>query len=378
MRNYLFVFGTRPEAIKMAPLIRGMNRLKDACIVKICITAQHRELLDQVMLFFGLQADYDLDVMKPDQSLFDITAAGLQKLAPVLEECKPDMVFVQGDTTTAFIGALAAYYKKIKIAHLEAGLRSGELTSPFPEEANRRMISHLADFHFAPTMKAKDNLEKENIHENIFVVGNTVIDALFQGMEIIREQGEKTFYDYFHYLDFNRKLIVVTGHRRESFGKPFENICSALKTIAGKYHDLQIVYPMHLNPNVREPVTGMLKDIPNIFLIEPLEYPHMIWLMRKSHFIITDSGGIQEEAPSLGKPVLVMRDVTERMESVEAGSAIIVGTDCGKIVKEADTLLTDTQAYAKMSRATSPYGDGKAVEKIIRIVCSPHTPISPS
>ena len=363
----LFVFGTRPEAIKMAPLIQELKKEKFFDI-KVCVTAQHREMLDQVLEFFNITPDYDLNIMKPNQSLFDITANILLGLEPVLDEVKPDLIFIQGDTTTAFAGALAGFYKKVKIAHIEAGLRSHNKYSPFPEEINRVLAGDLADYHFVPTRRAKENLYNENIRENVYVVGNTVIDALFLGLDIIKKQGEEKYYQYFDFIDFSKKIILVTGHRRESFGKPFENICYALKEIANNYKDVEIVYPVHLNPNVREPVNKILKGEKNIHLIEPLSYPYLIWIMNKSYLVLTDSGGIQEEAPSLGKPVLVMREVTERIEGIEAGTAKLVGTNKENIVKEVSTLLKDKYEYNKMSTAINPYGDGKASIKIRNII----------
>ena len=359
----LFIFGTRPEAIKMAPVIKRFQQ-NNSFNTKICVTAQHREMLDQVLDFFDIKPDYDLNIMKPNQSLFDITANTLRALEEVLDEFKPDLIFVQGDTTTTFIGALAGFYKKIKIAHIEAGLRSYNKYSPFPEEINRVLAGHLSDYHFAPTQKAKENLFNENIKKNVYVVGNTVIDALFLGLDIIKGYGEEQYYKHFDFIDFSRKIILITGHRRESFGKPFENICYALKEIAER-EDIEIVYPVHLNPNVREPVNRILGNVKNVHLIEPLEYPYLIWLMSKSYLVLTDSGGIQEEAPSLGKPVLVMREVTERIEGIEAGTAKLVGTDKERIVKETIKLLDDKKEYEKMAKAVNPYGDGKTSKRIV-------------
>ena len=365
MRKILFIFGTRPEAIKMAPLIKVLEKEFN---VKICVTGQHREMLDQVMRFFGLEADYDLNIMKPNQSLYELTASLIKGLEPVIADFGPDLIFVQGDTTTAFVGALAGFYKKTRIAHLEAGLRSENKYSPFPEEINRVLVGKLADFHFAPTQRAKENLLKEGITENIWVVGNTVIDALFLGLDIIKSEGEDKYYRYFDFLDFSKKIILVTGHRRESFGKPFRNICFALKEIADSFEDIEIVYPVHLNPNVRKPVYEILQGRPRIHLIEPLDYPYLIWLMSKSYLILTDSGGIQEEAPSLGKPVLVMREVTERIEGVEAGTAKLVGTNKEKIVSEVSNLIRLKEEYTKMARAVNPYGDGTTSKKILKIL----------
>ncbi len=363
----LFIFGTRPEAIKMAPLIKTFQKHQELFDIKVCVTAQHREMLDQVLEFFNIVPDYDFNLMTPDQSLFDVTSDGLKGLDVVLSEFKPDLLFVQGDTTTAFIGALAGYYKKTKVAHLEAGLRSGDRWSPFPEEINRTLAGHLADFHFAPTNNAAMNLANEGIKENVWVVGNTVIDALFLGLSIVKDRCEKTFFDFFDYIDFSRKIILVTGHRRESFGKPFEDICHALKQIASQF-DVQIVYPVHLNPNIRKPVNTILQGHKNIHLIEPLDYPFLIWLMEKSYLVLTDSGGIQEEAPSLGKPVLVMRDVTERIEGIKAGTTRLVGTGKDKIVEEVTTLLRDRQAYDLMAKFVNPYGDGNSSRRILDII----------
>jgi len=371
-KRILFIFGTRPEAIKMAPLYLEFKEVLNNFDVKMCVTAQHRQMLDQVLEFFDIVPDYDLNLMKPNQSLFDITADILKSIEQVLDDYKPDIILVQGDTTTAFAGALSAFYKKIKIAHVEAGLRSCNKHSPFPEEINRVLIGHLADYHFAPTELAKKNLEMEGIIKNVFVTGNTAIDALFYGLEIInsnielREKIENFFREIIN--DYNSKVILVTGHRRESFGKGFENICNAIKEIVLKHQDIKIIYPVHLNPNVREPVNRILNGLENVFLIEPLEYPYLIWLLSKSYIVLTDSGGIQEEAPSLGKPVLVMRDVTERVEGIEAGTAKLVGTSKDKIVEEVERLLFDENEYKKMANAVNPYGDGKACERISQVL----------
>ena len=361
--RFLFIFGTRPEAIKLAPLI---VKLKDIGDVQVCVTGQHREMLDQVLRFFSIVPNYNLNIMVKNQNLFTVTIKSLKLLEKVIEESRPDLIIVQGDTTTAFAGALAGFYNKIKVAHIEAGLRSFHKFSPFPEETNRVLVSHIADYHFAPTDKAKENLLRESIsEENIFVVGNTVIDALFMGLDTVN-RNERRFYDYFAFLDFSKRIILVTGHRRESFGKPFENICYALKEIARD--NVEIVYPVHLNPNVRGHVYPILSGIKNIHLVEPLEYPYLIWLMSKSYLILTDSGGIQEEAPSLGKPVLVMRDVTERTEGIDAGTALIVGTDMKKIFDATRMLLTDKREYRKMARRKNPYGDGKSSKRISTVI----------
>ncbi len=368
MKKHLFVFGTRPEAIKLAPLIKEFKKHEDKFETKVCVTAQHREMLDQVLDFFSIKPDYDLNLMKPNQTLFDITANGLKALEKVYDDFKPDNVFVQGDTTTVLIGALAAFYKKIKISHVEAGLRSHNKFSPFPEEVNRTLTGHMAHYHFAPTKRAVNNLKNENITENVFNVGNTVIDALFLGLDIIEKSKNNEYKNYFNFLDKNKRVILVTGHRRESFGNPFENICHAIKSLAENYPDTQIVYPVHLNPNVRKTVYEILKDLDNVHLIEPLDYPYLIWLMKKSYIVLTDSGGIQEEAPSLGKPVIVLRDVTERVEGIDAGTAILVGTDKNKIYDTAAKLLDDKKEYEKISKSVNPYGDGTTGKKIIDII----------
>lgn len=361
----IFILGTRPEAIKLAPLIKQSKKCFD---VKVCVTAQHREMLDQALDLFDIKPDYDLNLMNKDQTLSDLTSNGLTGLSEVLHDYKPDVLFVQGDTTTTFTGALAGFYHRIKVAHVEAGLRSNNKHAPFPEEINRILTSRLADYHFAPTEKATQNLINEGIKENIWNVGNTVVDALFLGLELIEGQPEERFYEYFKFLDFSKRIILVTGHRRESFGKPFNSICNALEEIAQVCEDIEIVFPVHLNPNVRKHVNEILSGKSNIHLIEPLGYAHLIWLMSKSYLVLTDSGGIQEEAPSLGKPVLVMRDVTERIEGVEAKTAKLVGTSKKKIVSETFKLLNDRNEYKKIAKAINPYGDGKASQRIIEIM----------
>ena len=365
MKKILFVFGTRPEAIKLAPVIRTCYQ-SNQLSVKICLTGQHKEMLYQVMDFFQLKADYDLQLMKPDQTLFDITANGLLLIENVLDECKPDLIVVQGDTTTTFVAALAAFYKKIKVAHVEAGLRSFDKYSPFPEETNRKMTSVIADLHFAPTQRAVDNLRRENIKDNIFLTGNTVIDALLWAVG--KTRNDPSYQKGFPYLDLTKKIVLITGHRRESFGKPFENICDAIVILAKKYPEIQFVYPVHLNPNVQKIVRERLSGHENIFLIAPLDYPQLVWLLDKCYFIITDSGGIQEEAPTLGKPVLVIREVTEREEGIAAGTAILVGTTKEKITEEAIRLIENKNAYEKMSEAVNPYGDGDSAKKITDII----------
>ena len=364
----LFIFGTRPEAVKMAPLVKALRERPRDFEVRVCVTAQHRQMLDQVLEFFQIVPDYDLDLMKPNQTLFDITAAGLSGLQAVLPDAAPDRVFVQGDTTTAFVGALSAYYSGVKVCHLEAGLRSGNKLAPYPEEMNRILVGHLADFHFAPTEQARRNLAAEGLTTNVWVVGNTVIDALLIGLKLIEEAGAERYASDFPFLDFSRQIVLITGHRRESFGEPFENIANALSDAARRFPRVQFVYPVHLNPLVREPVNRILGSQPNVHLIPPLDYPHLIWLMSKATVVVTDSGGIQEEAPTLGKPVLVMRDVTERTEGIEAGTAKLVGTSRETILRELSTLLTDSGAYQAMAQAVNPYGDGTTSQQIMQIL----------
>ncbi|MEN3014137.1 MAG: UDP-N-acetylglucosamine 2-epimerase (non-hydrolyzing) [Endomicrobiia bacterium] len=368
MKKILFIFGTRPEAIKLAPLIIEFKKYPSKFKVGVCVTSQHKEMLQQVIDFFKIPVDYNLHIMEPNQTLFKITSKIIERLEKVIESFDPYLIFVQGDASSAFIGALAGFYKKIKIAHVEAGLRSYNKYAPFPEEINRILISHIADYHFAPTKQAKENLKKEGITKNVWVVGNTVIDALFLTLEIIKND-EKKYKEYFKFLDFNKKIILVTGHRRESFGEPLKQICLALKEISEKFeNDIEIVYPVHLNPNVKKPVFEILKGKKNIHLIEPLSYPYFVWLLNNSYFIITDSGGIQEEAPSLGKPVLVTREVTERTEAIKAGTSRLVGVNKEKIVKSAEGLLLNKPKYFKMANIKNPYGDGKSSEKIVKIV----------
>lgn len=347
----------------MAPLITELKK-HPSFEVKVCVTGQHREMLDQVLDFFQITPDYDLDLMKKNQTLFDITRDAISGLEPILDEVEPDNIFVQGDTTTAFIGALAGYYKKIDVSHIEAGLRSGDLYSPFPEEGNRLLVGRLTKYHFVPTPRAENNLKNEGLKENIINVGNTVIDALFLGLDILKQTGEEAIAKQFTQVNLNKRVILVTGHRRESFGDPFYNICNAIKTIATKYEDVEIVYPVHLNPNVRKVVNEVLEGIDNVHLIEPLSYQSLIWLMNKCHIVLTDSGGIQEEAPSLGKPVLVMRDVTERQEGIEAGTAKLVGTNKDVILNEAFRLLDDSSHYENMAKAVNPYGDGTTSKQV--------------
>lgn len=371
MIKVLFIFGTRPEAIKMAPIIRTFKAQSTRFLTKVCVTAQHRSMLDQVLEFFNIQPDFDLNLMMPDQTLFDITVKCLKGIEGVLNTFNADLIICQGDTTTAFTASLAGYYKQIKVAHIEAGLRSENKMSPYPEEINRILAGHIADFHFAPTKKAVENLQAEGIKAQVYQVGNTVIDALFWALEIIQKSDEDRYLREFSYVDFSKRNILVTGHRRESFGKPFVNICNALKEIADRYPDISIIYPVHLNPNVRKPVEMILRGVQNIYLTEPLNYPSLVWLMNKCDIILTDSGGIQEEAPSLGKPVLVMREVTERQEGIDAGTAKLVGTDTQVIVAEVSQLLNmETRPdYAKLN----PYGDGQTAGRIADILASKMT-----
>ena len=366
-KRLLFIFGTRPEAIKLAPLIREFQ-WRPGFTVKVAVTAQHREMLDQVFQFFSIRPDYDLNIMRPNQTLFDVTADGLKALQQVFDDAKPDLVFVQGDTTTSFIGALAAYYKKVKVAHVEAGLRSGDKYAPYPEEMNRIMAGHLADIHFTPTEQSNRNLAAEGITQQVFNVGNTVIDALFLGLDLLRPKGEAFFRAAFNGVNLDRKLVLITGHRRESFGAPFEQICHAIRNTAIAHPDVEFVYPVHLNPNVQDPVNRILQGLENVHLISPLDYPHFIWLMNRSSVVLTDSGGLQEEAPALGKPVLVMRNVTERQEGVDAGTARLVGTDRELIETELHKLLTNQTEYERMAKAVNPYGDGTACRKIVEKV----------
>ncbi|MFI8692500.1 non-hydrolyzing UDP-N-acetylglucosamine 2-epimerase [Stutzerimonas kunmingensis] len=362
----LCVFGTRPEAIKMAPLALSLAADK-RFEAKVCVTGQHRQMLDQVLDLFELKPDFDLCVMKPGQDLTGVTTSILTGMKGVLADFKPDVVLVHGDTATTFAATLAAYYQQIPVAHVEAGLRTGNLYSPWPEEANRKLTGALAALHFAPTENSEANLLREGIKgEAIFVTGNTVIDALLDVIDRLDKNvtlKEKAAAPT-AFLHGGRKLILVTGHRRESFGDGFERICQALLATAKQYPDVEIVYPVHLNPQVQEPVNRLLAGVNNIHLIEPLDYLPFVYLMSRAHVILTDSGGIQEEAPSLGKPVLVMRDTTERPEAVTAGTVKLVGTDVARIVGELKTLLTDTAAYQEMSFAHNPYGDGKACQRI--------------
>ncbi|WP_274476461.1 non-hydrolyzing UDP-N-acetylglucosamine 2-epimerase [Mangrovimonas aestuarii] len=372
MKRNLIIFGTRPEAIKMAPLVKAFEKRNTDFVTKVCITAQHREMLDQVLEFFEIKPDYDLDLMKPNQNLYTLTSDIISGLKPVLEEFKPDFVYVHGDTTTTMAASIASFYSGAKVCHVEAGLRTFNKWSPFPEEMNRSIAGRVSDFHFAPTVTSKHNLLSENVSENsILVTGNTVIDALnFSSEKVVNGYVDDEIRKLASVIDDTKRQILVTGHRRENHGQGFINICESLKQIALNHNDCEIVYPVHLNPNVQKPVYDILGNTSNIKLIEPLSYPAFVWLMNKAHLIITDSGGVQEEAPSLGKPVLVMRDTTERPEAVEAGTVILVGTNVEKIVSQAKRLLTNDEVYDQMSKLHNPYGDGKACERIVNYINS--------
>ncbi len=373
MIKILSIFGTRPEAIKMAPVIRELRRYPDRFISRVCVTAQHRQMLDQVLNLFEIRPEHDLDIMRPGQDLYDVTSSVLQGLKPVLAAERPDMVLVHGDTTTTMTAALAAYYSQIPVGHVEAGLRTHNKFAPFPEEVNRQVCGVLADLHFAPTEAARMNLLKAGVSAvSIHVTGNTVVDALLSVSSRIASDPalQHRFAGQFGFLDPCKRLILVTGHRRENFGEGFENICHALAKIAARYPDSEILYPVHLNPNVQEPVRRLLGSgvLSNIHLIEPVDYLPFVYLMNRSYLIITDSGGVQEEAPSLGKPVLVMRETTERPEAVAAGTVRLVGTDRERIFAEAIRLLDNPLEYQQMSRAHNPYGDGQAAARIVDIL----------
>ena len=378
MKTILLVFGTRPEAIKMAPLVKKLQSEPGKFKTVVCVTAQHRQMLDQVLHIFDIKPDYDLDIMKPNQDLYDITSRVLLGMRDVLKEVQPDVVLVHGDTTTSTAAALAAFYQQIAVGHVEAGLRTHNIYSPWPEEMNRQITGRITTYHFAPTPLAKQNLLRENVAENqIIVTGNTVIDALYMVVGKIKDDNLlkeglcesllRSGYDT-NRLDGTRRLVLITGHRRENFGDGFISMCTAIRDLAAKYPDVDFVYPMHLNPNVRRPIHEVFGDDltfhENLFFIEPLEYLSFVYLMEKSTIVLTDSGGIQEEAPGLGKPVLVMRDTTERPEALESGTVHLVGTNYEKIVGEVSTLLDDVAAYQKMSQAVNPYGDGKACKRI--------------
>lgn len=370
----LTIFGTRPEAIKMAPVVLGLARA-DGIESRVCVTAQHREMLDQVLQLFRIVPDYDLDLMAPGQDLFDITARSLLGLRDVLRHERPDVVLVHGDTTTCFAATLASFYEGIPVGHVEAGLRTGDMRAPFPEEANRSLTGRLATYHFAPTDGARANLLAESIPaDHIWVTGNTVIDALLMVRDMVSVHGDDHWRGHFgaelydRIMDPERKLILITGHRRENFGQGFIDLCSAIRDLASKHPDWDLLYPVHLNPNVRKPVYDILAGLTNVMLIEPEDYAPFVWLMDQSDMILTDSGGIQEEGPALGKPVLVMRNVTERPEAVEAGTVILVGTDRKKIVGGVERVLLDSNVYNTMSHAHNPYGDGHAVPRIIEVL----------
>lgn len=371
IKKILFVFGTRPEAIKMAPLVKQIQA-DSRFNAKVCVTAQHREMLDQVLLAFEIDPDYDLDIMKKGQGLTQVTAKILTGLQSVFDDFSPDIVLVHGDTATTSAASMAAYFNKIAVGHIEAGLRTGNLLSPWPEEGNRKITGAITSYHFAPTEWAAENLRSERVPDKkIFVTGNTVIDALQLAKDKVLTDAflNQKFADQFSFLSSDKKIILVTGHRRESFGQGFENICQALRILAEKHCEhVEIVYPVHLNPQVQEPVHRILAGASNIHLIDPLDYLPFVYLMNKAHIILTDSGGIQEEAPSLGKPVLVMRDTTERPEAVEAGTVKLVGTDVNRIVESISDLLESSTAYQEMSFAHNPYGDGKACERICNIL----------
>ena len=380
MKKVMLVFGTRPEAIKMAPLVKEFQKQPKRVETVVCVTGQHREMLDQVLKIFDIKPDYDLNIMKQGQDLYDVTARVLTGMRDVLKEVKPDVVLVHGDTTTSTAAALAAFYQQIPVGHVEAGLRTHNIYSPWPEEMNRLLTGRLATYHFSPTPLSRNNLIKESVDDrNIIVTGNTVIDALYWVVDKIKNNKEldneledilsKAGYDV-NRLNNGKKLVLITGHRRENFGDGFINMCTAIKDLTVKYPDLDFVYPMHLNPNVRKPIHEVfgenLSGLKNMFFIEPLEYLSFVYLMEKSSIVLTDSGGIQEEAPGLGKPVLVMRDTTERPEALDAGTVKLVGTDYNKIVNEVSSLIDDKAAYEKMSKAVNPYGDGKACSRIVK------------
>lgn len=366
MKRICVVFGTRPEAIKMASVIKSLKELQQQIDVRVCVTAQHRQMLDQVLALFDIRPDYDLNIMQGGQDLTDVTSRVLSGMRDVYQEFRPDMVVVHGDTTTTFSSALAAYYQRIPVAHVEAGLRTGNIYSPWPEELNRRLTGAITSLHFAPTENARQNLILEGIKsESITVTGNTVIDTLLHVVSRLESDAKlrQALDNMFSFLTPDKRLILVTGHRRENFGVGFENICQAIKTLA-KRQDVEVIYPVHLNPNVREPVQRILANEPSVHLIEPLDYLPFVYLMSRAYLILTDSGGIQEEAPSLGKPVLVMRDTTERPEGVEAGTVKLVGTDKDRIVTEACALLDGVTFYENMATANNPYGDGQASLRI--------------
>ncbi|WP_415988072.1 non-hydrolyzing UDP-N-acetylglucosamine 2-epimerase [Butyricimonas virosa] len=384
MKKVMLVFGTRPEAIKMAPLVKEFQKYPEQFQTIVCVTGQHREMLDQVLHIFDITPDYDLNIMKQGQDLYDVTARVLTGMRDVLKKAKPDVVLVHGDTTTSTAAALASFYQQVPVGHVEAGLRTGDIYSPWPEEMNRLITGRIAAYHFSPTLLSKENLLKENVPEDkIMVTGNTVIDALYMVVDKIKDNKELD--SELHHLlksagyDVNRlaggkKLVLITGHRRENFGDGFINICTAIKDLTQKYPDVDFVYPMHLNPNVRKAIHEVfgedLSNLGNMFFIEPLEYLSFVYLMEKATIVLTDSGGIQEEAPGLGKPVLVMRNTTERPEALSAGTVKLVGTDYNKIVDEVSKLIDSEDYYEEMSKAVNPYGDGKACERIVKVMTS--------
>ena len=368
MKKILIIFGTRPEAIKMAPLTKEFQKYPQLFETKVCVTAQHREMLDQVLSFFDISPNYDLDLMKPGQNLYNLTATIIKSLKQILEEFKPDYVFVHGDTTTTMAGSIASFYSGAKVCHVEAGLRTHNKLSPFPEEINRQVTGRISDYHFAPTENSKKNLIKENIkEENILVTGNTVIDALISSVDKVNKKPSQFINNLSNKIR-DKEVVLVTGHRRENLGEGFERICKAIKQIAYDNKNRLIIYPVHLNPRVQEPVKRTLSNISNVILIDPLAYEDFIWLMNRSKIIITDSGGVQEEAPSLGKPVLVMRDTTERPEAVEAGTVLLVGTNINLITSKALELLNNSSAFEKMSKLHNPYGDGMASKRIVEFI----------
>ena len=367
-KKILLIFGTRPEAIKMAPLVKEFEQYPKSFDSRVCVTAQHREMLDQVLEFFSIKPDYDLDLMKPGQNLYGLTSSIIDSLKPVLDAFIPDYVFVHGDTTTTMAASIASFYSGAKVCHVEAGLRTFNKLSPFPEEINRQIAGRVCDFHFAPTKTSKDNLIKENISEDtIIITGNTVIDALLKSVKKVKENPSQFIQELSRKIG-NQEVILVTGHRRENHGSGFERICQALKIIANDNTDRLIIYPVHLNPKVKEPVNRILSGLENVILIDPLAYHDFIWLMNRSRIILTDSGGVQEEAPSLGKPVLVLRDTTERPEAVEAGTVLLVGTNEDLIVSKALELLNNKDILLKMSKLHNPYGDGLASKRIVNFI----------
>ena len=385
MKKVMLVFGTRPEAIKMAPLVKAFDRYSEDFETVVCVTGQHREMLDQVLRIFGITPDYDLNIMKQGQDLYDVTSRVLLGMRDVLRESQPDVVLVHGDTTTSTAAALSAFYQQIPVGHVEAGLRTHNIYSPWPEEMNRQITGRISTYNFSPTSLSRQNLLEEKVDEqSIVVTGNTVIDALFWVVDKIKKDETLSVelkdilanagYDVDRLDEGKRRLVLITGHRRENFGEGFIRMCTAIRDLANKYSDVDFVYPMHLNPNVRKPIHEVfgedLNDLGNMFFIEPLEYLSFVYLMEKSTIVLTDSGGIQEEAPGLGKPVLVMRDTTERPEALDAGTVKLVGTDYDKIVREVSCLLDDAGCYEQMSRAVNPYGDGKACERIVRYLAN--------